>query len=258
MRAWREYRLAPLRVGLTASLILGFAAPLAAAPNETGSPGSGGPKAASPASEAGDANLENGAAIARRGTPAGAAACIGCHGPSGEGNAAAGFPRLAGLPADYLAKELSDYTQGLRASPIMQPLAQKLTAAQMAAVARYYAGLGEAHRQAETISGSRAALTAPQAERARELMIYGDERARIPGCTNCHGAVGLGEAPSIPPLAGQNARYIEATLHSWQDGSRHNDAAGQMASVAHALAPADTKLLAAYLQGLPPPSQGSP
>ena len=36
-----------------------------------------------------------GMTIATKGTAKGIPACINCHGPNGEGNAAAGFPRLA-------------------------------------------------------------------------------------------------------------------------------------------------------------------
>ena len=42
-------------------------------------------------------------------------ACVTCHGARGEGN---GFdaPRLAGLPAGYLQKQMEDYATGLRAA----------------------------------------------------------------------------------------------------------------------------------------------
>src|SRR5215469_4036422 len=50
-----------------------------------------------------------GAAVAVHGTAGGAAPCIACHGEHGEGNAANGFPRLAGLPAPYIRVQLSAY-----------------------------------------------------------------------------------------------------------------------------------------------------
>ena len=52
-----------------------------------------------------------GAAIAVRGT-ASAPACIACHGARGEGSAANGFPRLAGLPAPYISAQLIAYAMG--------------------------------------------------------------------------------------------------------------------------------------------------
>lgn len=67
------------------------------------------------------------------GNPA-AMACITCHGAEGEGMAAAGFPRLAGLSADYMQKQLGDYLSGDRANPIMQPIAAALTPEEVEAV----------------------------------------------------------------------------------------------------------------------------
>ncbi|SEH68089.1 Cytochrome c553 [Stutzerimonas xanthomarina] len=57
-----------------------------------------------------------------------AMACITCHGAEGEGMAAAGFPRLAGLPAGYMRKQLGDFASGARANPTMQPIAAALSA----------------------------------------------------------------------------------------------------------------------------------
>jgi cytochrome c553 len=56
--------------------------------------------------------------------PPAAASCIACHGAQGEGQAAPGYPRLAGLPADYLQRQLQAYAGGMRANPIMTPLAR--------------------------------------------------------------------------------------------------------------------------------------
>lgn len=42
------------------------------------------------------------------------AACIACHGPSGEGNKPAGFPALRSQHADYLIKSLQEFKTGKR------------------------------------------------------------------------------------------------------------------------------------------------
>src|SRR5699024_10990142 len=83
----------------------------------------------------------------------GAPPCLTCHGANGEGNAAAGFPRLAGLSAAYQSKQLHDFASGERGNPIMAPIANALSDQQIEALARYYAGL-------ETVSGT---VDAPQA-----------------------------------------------------------------------------------------------
>jgi cytochrome c553 len=57
--------------------------------------------------------LELGAKIYRAGNKdVGVPACIGCHSPTGAGNAPAGFPKLGGQHADYIAKQLRDFRAG--------------------------------------------------------------------------------------------------------------------------------------------------
>jgi len=66
---------------------------------------------------------------------AGVPACASCHGASGQGNGT--YPRLAGQHAAYQVKQLQAFRSGLRESPIMQPIASKLSDAEMRAAAAY-------------------------------------------------------------------------------------------------------------------------
>ena len=67
-----------------------------------------------------------GAGIATNGTPGGVPACASCHGEHGEGNADAGFPRLAGLPSLYMREQLAAFADEQRDNPIMTPVAKTL------------------------------------------------------------------------------------------------------------------------------------
>ena len=87
------------------------------------------------------ARAETGEQLAKSGNAAGAPACVTCHGAAGQGQGAAGFPRLAGLNAGYFAAQLRGFHDGTRANPIMGPIAKLLTAADAKALADYYAGL---------------------------------------------------------------------------------------------------------------------
>ena len=77
----------------------------------------------------------------------GIAACIACHGPAGRGNAAAGYPALAGQHAAYTAKQLRDYASGARESDgpteVMRAIAARLTQDDIAAISSYLQGLHE-------------------------------------------------------------------------------------------------------------------
>ena len=73
------------------------------------------------------------------------AACIACHGPTGNGNPAAGYPALKGQHAEYTAKQLRDYASGARTSDgktrIMREIAGKLSEDEIVALASYVQGL---------------------------------------------------------------------------------------------------------------------
>jgi len=73
------------------------------------------------------------------------AACIACHGPTGTGNPAAGYPALKGQHAAYTAKQLRDYASGERVSDgktrVMREIAGKLSEEEIVALASYVQGL---------------------------------------------------------------------------------------------------------------------
>ena len=102
-------------------------------------------------SQAVPALVELGARVYRAGVAdKGVAACTACHGPTGSGNAPAGFPRLAGQHADYIASSLKAYRTGYDDpagrtndgdTKIMRATARGLSDAQIEAVSSYIAGL---------------------------------------------------------------------------------------------------------------------
>ncbi len=75
----------------------------------------------------------------------GVAACLACHGPSGDGNPAAKYPALRGQHADYIAKQLRDYASGARTSDgktrVMRDIAARLSDDEIAAISSYVQGL---------------------------------------------------------------------------------------------------------------------
>lgn len=81
--------------------------------------------------------LQLGKRLFTEGAPSrGIRACAACHGDQAEG--AAGFPRLAGQRADYLAAQLRIFSSRLRPHGIvMQAETRAMTPAEMKAVAAY-------------------------------------------------------------------------------------------------------------------------
>jgi len=90
-----------------------------------------------------DSKVALGKAIYRGGnTTSKLPACMGCHGPNGSGNPAAKFPSLAGQHATYTIAQLSAFRDGKRvndSNKMMREVANKMTAAEIEAVANYIA-----------------------------------------------------------------------------------------------------------------------
>jgi cytochrome c553 len=94
--------------------------------------------------------LELGAKIYRSGVAdRKVAACMACHSPTGQGNAPAGFPSLAGQHAQYVADQLRAYRKGYEdptgrtndADKVMRATAFGLSDKEIEAVSSYVSGL---------------------------------------------------------------------------------------------------------------------
>jgi cytochrome c553 len=222
-----------------------------------------------------DAQRTSGSQIAAQGGGGAVAACNSCHGAQGEGNAAGGFPRIAGQSYAYLAHELETYANGTRKHPIMQPIAAAMTPDQRKAAAAYFASLnpnGSATAAAGAASAAASGTTSASAStstatatrsagagaaagaggRGAQLANVGDNTKGVQACANCHGPGGIGSGELYPYLAGQHANYLTATLGAWRDGTRANDPSGQMPLIAQGLTPQDIAAIAAYYAGQPP------
>jgi cytochrome c553 len=81
----------------------------------------------------------------------GVPACAACHAPDGLGNAPAGFPRLSGQYADYVAEQLKAYRAAADGgangrvtdgdTKPMRTIASRLSDGEIAAIASYVSGL---------------------------------------------------------------------------------------------------------------------
>jgi len=74
------------------------------------------------------------------------AACIACHGPSGNGNPTAAYPSIRGQHSVYVVAQLNAYKAGTRTTDLtnnkmMHDVAVGLSTEEIAAVASYVQGL---------------------------------------------------------------------------------------------------------------------
>lgn len=74
----------------------------------------------------------------------GVPACMACHGPTGTGVPAAGWPALSGQYSAYIETQLKMFADGSRsndANEMMRDIASRMTADEIKAISSYAAGL---------------------------------------------------------------------------------------------------------------------
>ena len=171
--------------------------------------------------------------------------CVSCHGPQGRTPGGA-VPRLDILSQGYITDSLAAYRSGARDSGFMAQAVSRISEAEQAETAAYFA------KQPAAAT----ALTPLSTEDAK-LLAQGEALATrgtvdVPACTACHGPGRTVEAAQMPALNGQWRPYLEQQLHLWRDGHRGGAARAElMEKAAMALTDQDITALALYYSRLP-------
>lgn len=216
---------------LLCSLLM--AASLAATASSTWAqqPAASAPAAAAPAPASGKLDL---AAGEQKFT----AVCAACHGADGNSGIPAN-PKLAAQHPQYLVKQLQEFKDGKRPSPIMQPFASQLSDADMKNIAAWL-----------TSQKAKPGFAKDKALVALGERIYrgGIADRQIAACAGCHSATGAGIPSQYPRLGGQHADYTDAQLKAFRDDKRKNSL--PMAQVAAKLNDREIRAVADYIAGL--------
>ncbi|RDD81626.1 cytochrome c4 [Dyella tabacisoli] len=171
------------------------------------------------------------------------ASCAACHGVHGEGSPKSGFfPRLAGKPAGYLARQLKDFQEGLRKYGPMEYTVRHLSPEYMQEIAEYFAQQQVPYSRSPVPRVSAATL-----QRGETLALKGDPARELPACASCHGAQLTGVQPHIPGLVGLPYDYLSSQLGSWRTKTRATVAPDCMAVVANRLSDSDISAVSAWL-----------
>jgi cytochrome c553 len=175
--------------------------------------------------------------------------CNHCHGEEGF-SSVPDFPNLAGEDRLSFWKQMQDFRSGKRTSPVMQTIAEGLSARDSADLAAYYAMLPTAS-DAQDNRAFPQAMQDRSASMAIRLVVFGDGQRGIPPCQSCHGPVSY--VQGAPPLANQNGNYLEQQLEHFSNGNRANDINVRMRSIARQLtAEEKTALSEFYGAGMGP------
>lgn len=166
--------------------------------------------------------------------------CAACHGVDGN-SAVSVNPNLAGLNAEYINKQLTEFKSGTRQNAVMSGMVASLSPQDMLNLAAYYSAQ---QPKPATAQDQQLALLGQKIYRG------GVQGTGVPACASCHGPQGKGIPSQFPRLAGQHSDYTYAQLEAFRLGNRSNDAAKMMRSIATKMTDADMKAVSAYIQGL--------
>ena len=171
------------------------------------------------------------------------ASCTACHGEHGEGTPQTGFfPRLAGKPAGYLARQIRNFQDGLRKYAPMEYTVRGLSPGYMREIAEYFAAQQVPYQRSPVPR-----ISDPSLSRDQALATRGDPARKIPACAACHGTQLTGVEPSTPGLVGLPYDYVSAQLGSWRTHTRAMVAPDCMAIIANRLSEADITAVSAWL-----------
>jgi len=206
-------------------------------PPAAGTPGPAAatPSVTAPAAVAAPANFKADAGL---GGTRYAAVCAACHGADGNSGTPAN-PKLAQQHPEYLVKQLQEFKDGTRASPIMKAFAAQLSDADMKNISYWLAS-----QKAK-----------PGFAKDKQLVSLGEkiyrggiQERQLPACAGCHSPNGAGIPAQYPRLSGQHADYTASQLVAFRDGIRQNSP--QMSQIAQKMNDREIRAVADYIAGL--------
>jgi len=166
--------------------------------------------------------------------------CAGCHSPDGNSEIPEN-PKLSGLDAAYIARQLKDFKSGDRHSTVMVSIIPMVDEKEYKALAVFFSNQKRKNGGASTDVD----LV------AQGKLIYDDGilGSAVPACAGCHNEDGSG-TPKYPRLAGQNAPYVVQQMLDFKNGVRTNDSKAAMRAVAKRMNEQEINAVASYISTL--------
>lgn len=168
--------------------------------------------------------------------------CVGCHGMDGNGTEPTNpeFPRLAGIQAEYLAKQMREFQSGKRKSDVMAAIAASLSPDDILNLSAYFAAQP---RKPNAVKNP------GMLEAGKKFYHDGNPDEGVPACAGCHLPDARG-TDRYPHLAGQHAAYVYQQLKKFGSSERENDRGLVMQSVAMRMTDEQMKAVAEYIASL--------
>lgn len=179
------------------------------------------------------------------------AVCAACHGADGNSGVPM-YPKIAGLGARYLYKQLEDIKSGERPVPEMTGMLAGMSDQDLQDIAAYYSDetmqlSGAEDSQVQLNSGASTGAL----DLGKTIYRFGNPETKVPACSGCHSPTGQGNAPAgYARLGGQFADYVSKQLRDFRAGNRTNDEQQVMRDVAEHMSEAEITAVANYIAGL--------
>lgn len=196
--------------------------------------------ASEPAPKAGGAPPPTKTEMMARGQQIAGAVCVACHGLDGM-SPIPNNPNIAGMPPQYIAKQLQHYKEGSRKNAIMAGMAAGLSPDDMKALGEYYF--------AQRPKYNAVARDKALAEKGQKIYRAGIAEGKVPACAGCHGGAGAGIPAIYPRLAGQWPEYSLAQLKAYASGERKHP---MMSTITTRMRDNDILAVSEYLAGMRP------
>jgi len=182
--------------------------------------------------------------------------CAACHGANAEGGKGGEYPRLAGLPVDYIIEQLKGFQQRRRVNLPMYPYTEprELSERDMKDVAAYLHAielplkppeLPETASALEKLEAAQKVLVVPK--------VAGDvDKGKTTfnrRCAGCHGRSGQGKI-DFPRLTGQYPIYLQRQFEKMKSGERPHEGESSMTDVLKRVKPEELTDVLAWLTSI--------
>ncbi len=159
--------------------------------------------------------------------------CVICHGDKGDGTSSF-YPKLAGLSANYIEKQLHEFRSNERVNLPMRSIANIFNDEEIRTLAEYFAKQTPSKTVHQGVSV--------------DDIAKGELLVQKGACASCHGPDLKGQE-GFPRIGGQSALYLQNQLKAFKSGTRI-DKTGSMAGMVAQFNEQELAEIAAYLTSL--------
>lgn len=165
--------------------------------------------------------------------------CSGCHNPDGN-SIIPENPRLSGLDAGYLTRQMADFKSGKRKSVTMGAIISMIDEKEFSSLAEFFST-----QKPAKVAVVDAKLTLP----GKVIFDEGISGSAVAACSSCHNEDGSGNE-KYPRIAGQHVPYVIDELLKFKSGERDNDVKAAMRAVAKRMNEKEIRSVADYIATL--------